>query len=240
MMAPDWHLQLFAFGSLALAAAGEVTHARRPAVSRPCEGVLVLCDQATIPYLFGRVIDAIAISKDVNEFERTMSTLVLTAVGTGVFTGCRGSTFIYLGARFGARLRGALFDSLLEQELDFFAAVKSGEISSRLTADCQKIAGCAAGRSCSGPPHPPARMPVLSSRPACPRAPDIVTPRPASVRIYAHRAGARTCVSRARMVTPIEASIPGAGASSCRSTSSSARSSWSSSRSGSCSSSRGG
>ena len=154
MMAPDWHLQLFAFGSLALAAAGEVTRARRPAVSRPCEGVLVLCDQATIPYLFGRVIDAIAISKDVSEFERTMSTLVLTAVGTGVFTGCRGSTFIYLGARFGARLRGALFDSLLEQELDFFAAVKSGEISSRLTADCQKIAGCAAGRSYSGPAAP--------------------------------------------------------------------------------------
>ena len=100
------------------------------------------------------MIDAIAISKDVHEFERTMSILVLTAVGTGVFTGCRGSTFIYLGARFGARLRGALFDSLLEQELDFFAAVKSGEISSRLTADCQKIAGCATGRSYS---HVPAR-----------------------------------------------------------------------------------
>ena len=35
MMAPDWHLQLFAFGSLALAAAGEVTNARRTAASRP-------------------------------------------------------------------------------------------------------------------------------------------------------------------------------------------------------------
>ena len=65
--------------------------------------------------------------------------LVVTSAVTGIFTGVRGSTFIVLGARFSLRLRQMLFDKLLEQEIGFFDATKTGEISSRLSADCQAV-----------------------------------------------------------------------------------------------------
>ena len=58
---------------------------------------------------------------------------------TGLCTGFRGSTFIVLGGRFSKRLREHLFGSLLSQEADFFGAVKTGDITSRLSADCQKV-----------------------------------------------------------------------------------------------------
>ena len=59
--------------------------------------------------------------------------------GTGIFTGFRGSTFICIGGRFGARLRERLFASLLNQEVDFYGATKTGDVTSRLSADCQKV-----------------------------------------------------------------------------------------------------
>ena len=58
---------------------------------------------------------------------------------TGVFTGLRGSTFIFIGGRFGSRLRTGLFESLLRQEVDFYGATKTGDVTSRLSADCQKV-----------------------------------------------------------------------------------------------------
>ena len=65
--------------------------------------------------------------------------LILNAMITGLCTGFRGSTFIVLGGRFSKRLREHLFGSLLSQEADFFGAVKTGDITSRLSADCQKV-----------------------------------------------------------------------------------------------------
>ena len=37
------------------------------------------------------------------------------------------------------RLRRSLFSSLMRQELDFFSAVRTGDMTSRLSADCQKV-----------------------------------------------------------------------------------------------------
>lgn len=45
-----------------------------------------------------------------------------------------------LGARFSLRLRQALLDSLLQQEIAFFDQHKTGEITSRLSADTQQVA----------------------------------------------------------------------------------------------------
>jgi hypothetical protein len=45
----------------------------------------------------------------------SLGLLILTAALTGIFTGLRGSTFIVIGGRFGARLRILLFESLLQQ-----------------------------------------------------------------------------------------------------------------------------
>ena len=81
MVRPDWHLLVFAYASLVVAAAGDTT----------------------IPFLYGQLIDAIAINRDPDKFTTYMLLLVLTAVVTGVFTGFRGSTFIVIGGRFSVR-----------------------------------------------------------------------------------------------------------------------------------------
>jgi ATP-binding cassette subfamily B (MDR/TAP) protein 9 len=117
MMGPDWCLLLWAYFSLVLAALGE----------------------SLVPYLYGQVIDAIAIQPDMERFRNFMLLLIGTALSTGIFTGFRGSTFIVIGGRFGKRLRMRLFEALLRQELDFFGATKTGDVTSRLSADCQKV-----------------------------------------------------------------------------------------------------
>jgi len=113
----DWPLMLWAFFGLTIAAAGE----------------------SFIPYLYGRIIQSIAIDKDVKEFHAYMLLLVVCAAVTGLATGIRGATFIVLGARFSTRLRQALFDKLLALEVGFYDETKTGDISSRLSADCQKV-----------------------------------------------------------------------------------------------------
>jgi ATP-binding cassette subfamily B (MDR/TAP) protein 9 len=118
LMAPDTHLLALAYVSLILAAAGE----------------------SLVPLLYGLVIDAIAINPQPEQFRKYMLYLILTAFLTGIFTGLRGSTFTVIGGVFGKRLRVYLFRALLEQELDFFGATKTGDITSRLSADCQKVA----------------------------------------------------------------------------------------------------
>ena len=72
-------------------------------------------------------------------FQYYLLALLGTALATGIFTGMRGSTFIVIGGRFGKRLRVRLFESLMRQEMDFFGATKTGDITSRLSADCQKV-----------------------------------------------------------------------------------------------------
>ena len=113
----DWHLMLLAVSGLTVAAAGE----------------------STIPYLYGQIIESITDSASQERFKTYMLWLVVVAAVTGLATGVRGSTFIVLGARFSTRLRQQLFDRLLILEVGFFDATKTGDVSSRLTADCQKV-----------------------------------------------------------------------------------------------------
>ena len=83
--------------------------------------ILAALGESFIPFLYGRVIDAIAINPNapgnMENFRNYMLALIGTALGTGIFTGFRGSTFIVVGGRFGKRLRVRLFESLLKQEL---------------------------------------------------------------------------------------------------------------------------
>jgi len=117
LMRRDWKLLLLAYVSLILAAAGE----------------------SSVPLLYGKVIDAIAIHPDLGAFHLNILLLLGVAFFTGIFTGLRGSTFLLIGGRFSKRLRQELFDALLQQELDFFGATKTGDVTSRLSADCQKV-----------------------------------------------------------------------------------------------------
>ena len=67
MVRPDWHLLVFAYGALVVAAAGDTT----------------------IPFLYGQLIDAIAINRDPSKFTTYMLLLVLTTKDTMV-RGCAG------------------------------------------------------------------------------------------------------------------------------------------------------
>ena len=79
LMRPDAHLLAFAGVSLVVAAAGE----------------------STVPFMYGRVIDSIAINHDPTAFAHQLALLLLVALVTGIFTGFRGSTFIAIGGRCG-------------------------------------------------------------------------------------------------------------------------------------------
>jgi hypothetical protein len=117
LCAPDWPIFLMALIGLSVNACGE----------------------ALIPYLYGRAIDAVAIDEDKKTFHKCMPFFVLVAAVTGFCTGMRGSSFIWAGAKFATRLRTRLFEALLAQEIAFYDQTKTGDITSRLTADTQKV-----------------------------------------------------------------------------------------------------
>jgi hypothetical protein len=115
----------------------------------PCAG------ESSIPFWYGKIIEAIAIKHNEGLFKTYMTLCVLTAAVTGLATGVRGSSFLVLGARFSMRIRRMLFDrshrcarrfraptslqmhcSLLKQDMAFFDVTKSGEVSSRSHHSC--------------------------------------------------------------------------------------------------------
>lgn len=104
--------------------------------------------QVLLPHYISMTINTIAkagihreLSLPDKKYDVEYPLTMLLGVGTlgAVCSACRGCTFIIMGARVSKRLRMWLFRSILHQELGFFDATKSGELSSRLTQDCQKI-----------------------------------------------------------------------------------------------------
>ena len=114
---PDWPWLVTAFMALLVAAIG----------------------QARIPALTGQLINEIAGGKDIGELRRATTELTLTAVVTAVFTALRGSIFTLTMAKLNVRVRNEFFSTLLEQEMGFFDTVKTGDITSRLSADTTKM-----------------------------------------------------------------------------------------------------
>ncbi|CAE7875450.1 Abcb9 [Symbiodinium necroappetens] len=76
----------------------------------------------------------------VSTFTGPLSNLLLAALAGAFFSSLRGACFIVIGARASVRLRKQLFKSLLKQDLGFYDTTKTGEITSRLTQDCQRVA----------------------------------------------------------------------------------------------------
>ena len=58
---------------------------------------------------------------------------------SAIFGGIRGGFFSYAIAKVVRDLRHDLLQSLVGQEIGFFDATKTGEITSRLTSDCQTM-----------------------------------------------------------------------------------------------------
>ncbi|KAF7634500.1 hypothetical protein Mgra_00006071 [Meloidogyne graminicola] len=61
------------------------------------------------------------------------------SLSSSIFAGLRGGFFTYSQARIDRRIRGDLFRSFVRQEIGFFDANKTGEICSRINADCQTM-----------------------------------------------------------------------------------------------------
>mmetsp|Transcript_24908 Transcript_24908/g.49848 ORF Transcript_24908/g.49848 Transcript_24908/m.49848 type:complete len:780 (+) Transcript_24908:76-2415(+) len=80
------------------------------------------------------------VAGDKHGFGAAFRGLLAVSGGSAFFTGLRGGFFWIAGARVVARLRLKLFASLMRQDIGFFDAHETGELTSRLGADCAKLA----------------------------------------------------------------------------------------------------
>ncbi|XP_043094188.1 ATP-binding cassette sub-family B member 9 [Puntigrus tetrazona] len=95
--------------------------------------------EAFIPYYTGRAIDGIVIQKSMDHFAKPLITLSILALVSSIATGFRGGVFSVTFARLNIRLRNLLFRSLMHQEIGFFDANHTGDITSRLTSDTTQV-----------------------------------------------------------------------------------------------------
>jgi len=100
--------------------------------------------EALVPRFIGSVCSSIIKAEengtlDQKPYIQPVVNLILAGTGVGVFSSLRGATFIWLGSRVSARLRQELYDALASQEIGFFDTTKTGELTSRMTQDCQKV-----------------------------------------------------------------------------------------------------
>ncbi|XP_076848345.1 ABC-type oligopeptide transporter ABCB9 isoform X2 [Brachyhypopomus gauderio] len=95
--------------------------------------------ESFIPYYTGKAIDGIVIHKSMEYFTKPMIVLSVLALVSSVAMGFRGGVFTLLFARLSIRLRNLLFRSLMRQEIGFFDANHTGDITSRLTSDTTQV-----------------------------------------------------------------------------------------------------
>lgn len=101
--------------------------------------------QALIPRFLSETLRAIidgqaAGTLNYTTFRSPLLLLVSAGAVGSICASLRGACFIVLGSRASVRLRNRLFRSLMTQEAGFFDVTKTGEITSRLTQDCQRTA----------------------------------------------------------------------------------------------------
>ncbi|VDK43399.1 unnamed protein product [Anisakis simplex] len=93
-----------------------------------------------IPFYTGEVVASVFGSAgSYAALHKTVAIMAVLTVSGSVFGGLRGGTFTYAQARIDRRIRDDLFRSLVKQEIGFFDANKTGEICSRLNADCMTM-----------------------------------------------------------------------------------------------------
>eukprot|EP00931_Biecheleriopsis_adriatica_P019361 TRINITY_DN13212_c0_g1_i1.p1 TRINITY_DN13212_c0_g1~~TRINITY_DN13212_c0_g1_i1.p1 ORF type:complete len:710 (+),score=143.10 TRINITY_DN13212_c0_g1_i1:30-2159(+) len=107
--------------------------------------VLAATCQALMPHFLSQTLGAIIDGQAAGNlryvsFRRPLLSLLGAAMAGAFTASVRGACFIVLGARVSKRLRQRLFDSLVAQDIGFFDKTKGGEITSRLTQDCQRVA----------------------------------------------------------------------------------------------------
>jgi ATP-binding cassette subfamily B protein len=85
------------------------------------------------------VIDEGFAGGNAGALNRTLATVALIACVQGIATFCRYYLFSWVGERFVADIRRAVFDHILRLSPGFFERVRTGEVISRLTNDTQRI-----------------------------------------------------------------------------------------------------
>uniref|UniRef100_A0A7E4UMG2 ABC-type antigen peptide transporter n=1 Tax=Panagrellus redivivus TaxID=6233 RepID=A0A7E4UMG2_PANRE len=102
--------------------------------------LLYSASRVFIPYYTGEVVASV-FGKDSSyeKLHRTVFIMAMLSLAGTVFGGFRGGFFTYSQARVDRRIRSDLFNSLVNQEIGFFDENKTGEIVSRLNADCQTM-----------------------------------------------------------------------------------------------------
>ncbi|TKR93709.1 hypothetical protein L596_008119 [Steinernema carpocapsae] len=98
-----------------------------------------------IPQITSDVINTVV--SDKSQGKEGMTSLVTAVIKmtalvciSSVFGGLRGGCFTYASMIVNCRMRCDLFRSLMKQEIAFYDTTKTGEITSRLTSDCQTMA----------------------------------------------------------------------------------------------------
>uniref|UniRef100_A0A1I7S7I3 ABC-type antigen peptide transporter n=1 Tax=Bursaphelenchus xylophilus TaxID=6326 RepID=A0A1I7S7I3_BURXY len=94
-----------------------------------------------VPYYTGQVIASV-VSAETDKYAALISAvklMVVISIVSAISGGLRGGSFEYAYARINRAVRYNLFSSLIKQDVAFFDWHKTGEITSRLTADTQTM-----------------------------------------------------------------------------------------------------
>ncbi|KAK5883289.1 hypothetical protein CesoFtcFv8_019634 [Champsocephalus esox] len=94
----------------------------------------VICEMF-IPFYTGRVIDILGSQYQHTEFISALLFMGLYSLGSSVSAGCRGGLLLCAISAFACRVKAKLFGALTKQEIGFFEAIKTGEITYRLSND---------------------------------------------------------------------------------------------------------
>uniref|UniRef100_H2YGY9 Uncharacterized protein n=1 Tax=Ciona savignyi TaxID=51511 RepID=H2YGY9_CIOSA len=91
--------------------------------------------QIFLPLFVGKVITAIVQPEHQSNFVNIIIEMAGIAVAVAICSGCRAGCLMYYMQRLNIRIRNALFQSIVVQEIGFFDEVRTGDLTSRLTSD---------------------------------------------------------------------------------------------------------
>ncbi|CAL2030172.1 hypothetical protein CAEBREN_11644 [Caenorhabditis brenneri] len=92
-----------------------------------------------VPYYTGQVIATVVATKSYPALSNAVYIMTVISLVSAVAAGFRGGSFEYAYARIQRSIRYDLFHGLVKQDVAFYDAHKTGEITSRLAADCQTM-----------------------------------------------------------------------------------------------------
>ena len=93
---------------------------------------------SSIPFYTGKVINNV-ISRSTVEFQHAILIMVGIVIVSAVTALLRASILIIANGRLHVNIRKALFKALLRQEIGFFDKTETGDLTSRLTSDANKL-----------------------------------------------------------------------------------------------------